>query len=126
MNPIQIRHTVQGLGQAQPAKPKTAPEKNGQFQDLLQKSMTLQDGLKFSAHALDRLRTRNISLGSQDMLRLNDAVGRAEDKGSRDSLVLMDNVAYVVSVKNKTVVTAMTDSQMRDSVITNIDSTVMA
>ena len=81
--------------------------------------------MKFSGHAVDRLKTRNIQLNNYDMLRLNDAVNRAEEKGSRDSLVLMDGTAFVVSVKNKTVVTAMAGDQMKDNVFTNIDSTVV-
>lgn len=102
-----------------------APQKTGQFRDILSKSLASQSGVKFSAHALERLNSRNISLSGNDISRLNSAVNKAEQKGSRDSLILMNNMAFVVSVENKTVITAMTNNQMRDSVITNIDSTVV-
>jgi len=96
----------------------------GTFQQLLEKRLE-QNEIKFSSHALERLRMRNILLSNDDITRLNEAVNRAEDKGSRDSLVLMNNIAFVVSVKNKTIVTALTNDQMQDKVITNIDSTVL-
>jgi flagellar operon protein len=96
----------------------------GTFQQLLEKRLE-QNEIKFSSHALERLRMRNILLSNDDITRLNEAVSRAEDKGSRDSLVLMNNIAFVVSVKNKTIVTALTNDQMQDKVITNIDSTVL-
>jgi flagellar operon protein len=95
------------------------------FQEILQKSLDNQPGVKFSAHAVDRLHERNIALSNDDISRLNNAVSLAEGKGSRESLVLMNDLAFVVSVKNKTVVTAMANSQLKDNVITNIDSTVI-
>ncbi len=126
MTNVQFQH-ISGVS-PQPVKPsgtKSPAEKAGKFHDLLTQQVTLQEGVKFSGHAVDRLKTRNIQLNNFDMLRLNDAVDMAADKGSRDSLVLMDGNAFVVSVKNKTVVTAMAGDQMKDNVITNIDSTVV-
>lgn len=78
-----------------------------------------------------RLQTRNISLGPEDMNRLRDAVDRAEAKGAREALILMSgpsrdqDLAMVVSVKNRTVITAMEGDSMKDSVFTNIDSAVV-
>ena len=81
--------------------------------------------VKFSQHALERMSTRGISLKPEDLARLNDAVDRAAQKGSRETLVLMGDNALIVSVKNKTVVTAMDREAMRENVFTNIDSTIV-
>ena len=98
----------------------------GAFKDLLNSSLEKQSGLTFSSHAAERLRSRNITMGLEDLNRLSTAVSKAEEKGSRDALVLMDNLAFVGNVKNKTIVTVMTSDQMRDKVVTNIDSTILA
>jgi flagellar operon protein len=83
------------------------------------------DSVKFSNHALDRMRTRGISFTPEDVTRLNDAVNRAASKGSKDSLILMKDSALIVSVKNKTVVTVMDKAALKENVFTNIDSTIV-
>ncbi len=70
----------------------------------------LQGELKFSQHARERLKARNIEFSTNDLDKLSEAVGKARAKGSRDSLILMNDLALVVSVKNNTVITAV-DSQ---------------
>ncbi len=82
------------------------------------------EGLKFSTHAIERIQSRGIKLTPDDMKKLNDAVDKAIQKGSKDTLVLMGENAFVVSAKNKTVITAMDKNQMKENVFTNIDSTV--
>ncbi len=86
--------------------------------------LTQGDGLKFSTHAIERIQSRGIKLTPDDMKKLNDAVDKAIQKGSKDTLVLMGENAFVVSAKNKTVITAMDKNQMKENVFTNIDSTV--
>lgn len=81
--------------------------------------------LKFSNHAVERMKSRHIHLSQADLQRLEDAVARAHKKGARDSLVLMDGSAFVVSVKNRTVVTVMDQNTMKNNVFTNIDSTIL-
>lgn len=83
------------------------------------------DGVKFSNHAVERMQTRGIKFGPEDMNRLNDAISRAAAKGSKDSLVLMNDSALIVSVKNKTVVTVMDKNALKENVFTNIDSTIV-
>lgn len=83
------------------------------------------DGVKFSNHALDRMRTRGIHFTPEDVTRLNDAVTKAAAKGSKDTLVLMNDSALIVSVKNKTVVTVMDKTALKENVFTNIDSTIV-
>jgi flagellar operon protein len=82
--------------------------------------------VKWSAHAAARLRQRGISLTDTQLARLETAVDKAATKGSRDALVMMDDTAMVVSVKNRTVITALSTDQARDNVFTNIDSAVIA
>jgi flagellar operon protein len=82
--------------------------------------------LQFSRHALARLQRRGIELDQTTLGRLSEGVGRAAGKGSRDSLVLVDGTAFVVSVSNRTVITAVGSEHMKDNVFTNIDSAVIA
>ncbi len=83
------------------------------------------EGVKFSNHAIERMRTRGISYSPEDITKLSDAVQRAAAKGSKDSLILMNDSALIVSVKNKTVVTVMDKNALKENVFTNIDSTVV-
>ena len=83
-------------------------------------------GLRFSKHALQRVERRGISLDPSTLSRLSEGVGRAATKGSRDSVVLVDDTAFVVSVSNRTVLTAVPPEHMREQVFTNIDSAVIA
>lgn len=84
-----------------------------------------EKGIKFSNHAIERMQSRGISFKADDMTKLNDAVDRAANKGSRDSLILMNDSALIVSVKNRTVVTVMDKSALKENVFTNIDSTIV-
>ncbi|MBX2987649.1 MAG: hypothetical protein KF802_07105 [Bdellovibrionaceae bacterium] len=82
-------------------------------------------GIKFSNHAIERMQTRGISFKPEDLQRLGDAVSRAAAKGSKDSLILMNESALIVSVKNNTVVTVMDKNALKENVFTNIDSTIV-
>jgi flagellar operon protein len=93
------------------------------FEQVLNKE--LQGELKFSQHARQRMQSRNIELGEQELARLENAVSKAREKGARDSLILMDNLALVVSVKNNTVITAVDEQNLKENVFTNIDSAVI-
>jgi len=92
------------------------------FDKVLEQQLT---GLKFSQHALQRLQSRNIQLSPTDLDKISGAVDAAAQKGSSDSLILMNNLALVVSVKNRTVITAMDGANMKSNVFTNIDSAVI-
>lgn len=81
--------------------------------------------LKFSTHAVERMRSRGISYAPEMMKNIEAAVQKAAAKGSKDTLVLTDESALIVSVKNNTVVTVMDRAAMKENVFTNIDSTVM-
>ncbi|HLR77327.1 MAG TPA: TIGR02530 family flagellar biosynthesis protein [Balneolaceae bacterium] len=81
--------------------------------------------LNFSGHAVKRLKSRFISMDSRDMQRLEEAVNRAEQKGSKDSLVLDGDRAFLVNISSKKVITAVDMMELQDKVFTNIDSTVL-
>ncbi len=83
-----------------------------------------QAQVKFSAHAQKRL--AEVQLDSSAMSRLEAAVDKAGLKGGKESLILLDDLAFVVSVKNRTVITAVGADRMADNVFTNIDSVVIA
>lgn len=81
--------------------------------------------LKFSKHASARLSERNISLSGSQLDRLNAGTQAAGEKGINESLVLMDQLAFIVNVKNQTVVTAMDQRETMQNVFTNIDGAVI-
>lgn len=119
------------VGPVKPATPvgrKSAPAPGAiegkDFSEVLRREIDKGD-IRFSGHAETRMRTRNISLSQAEMARLNDAVNRAEAKGARESLILMDKLALIVSIRNRTVITAVDEERMKESVFTNIDSAVI-
>jgi flagellar operon protein len=83
------------------------------------------EALKFSAHALKRLEQRGIELSGADVNRLEHAMDKAQAKGGKDSLILMGDLALIVSVKNRVVVTALDPKHQKEGVFTNIDSVVI-
>jgi len=107
-----------GGGQSQVKKP-SGPS----FKDML--ANEVEQSLKFSAHAKARLEARNIKLTESQLNRIHSGVDKAASKGARESLVLVDNLALVVSVKNRTVITAVDDKNIKENVFTNIDSAVI-
>ena len=104
-------------------QPKTAPVKGPAFGDVLAQKTS---AVEFSGHALQRVRRRGIELGAGTLERLQSGVERAAGKGARESVVFVDSTAFVVSVRNRTVITAVDRDHMKDHVFTNIDSAVIA
>ncbi len=92
------------------------------FRDILADRVKETTRLRFSAHAVRRLDERQINLSSNNLNRLENGLNRIEEKGGRSSLILMDDMAYIVSVNNKTVVTLLKTDAMTNNVFTNIDS----
>lgn len=121
---------VNGIGGVQPPGYVPAPrstqspaQANGaSFADELQRS----NGVQFSKHATERVQSRGIAEDPQTVERLEKGVDMAASKGSRAAVVMVDNNAYVVSVQNRTVITALDQAQMKNHVFTNIDSAVFA
>ncbi len=114
-----------GTPPARPAGvPFTVPPAGGSFRDVLRQSTPPVSGepLKFSAHAMQRLQSRNITLTADDMQRMNAMADKAAAKGAKQSLFMMRDVAMVVSIKNRVVITAVDQDSMKENVFTNIDS----
>ncbi|NLZ93498.1 MAG: flagellar biosynthesis protein [Firmicutes bacterium] len=81
--------------------------------------------LKFSAHAKQRMQSRQINLGAADVEKLSKALLAADKKGARASLLLYDDIAFIASVKNNTIITAINGDELKEHVFTNIDSAVL-
>ena len=100
-------------------KPKTSTA----FDQVLEQE--IKGPLKFSSHAQQRLMSRGIKLEASDLEKMTQAMEQARQKGAKESLFLMDEVAFVVSIKNSTVITAVDKDSLKDNVFTNIDSAVI-
>ncbi|MEE8421451.1 MAG: TIGR02530 family flagellar biosynthesis protein [Dehalococcoidia bacterium] len=119
---------AEGVGGLKPSAParrsiRTA-EPSASFRSVL--AELERSSLTFSRHARRRIEQRELQLDGGRMRRLEQAVDRAREKGSRDSLILLDELALVVSVQSQTVVTAMEQPGEKEQVFTNIDSVVIA
>jgi len=121
----EIRHGELRPGELREGEGQSIPKSGPVFAELLHKASD-PEPLRFSRHALERAQRRGIELDPSTLSRLNEGVGRAAGKGARDSVVLVDGTAFVVSVGNRTVVTAVGAQHMREHVFTNIDSAVIA
>jgi len=93
---------------------------NAAFQDILQKQF-----VKFSHHAEMRLQERGIRFMPEQMAKLENAIDKAASKGAKDTLMLLNGTALIVNVPNRTVITAVDGTSMKDNVFTQIDSAVI-
>lgn len=94
------------------------------FREILQnKEQENVQELKFSKHAYERLASRNIDMTDEQLMRLEKGAQKAYEKGIKESLVMVDNLAFIVSIKNNTVITAVDDDESK--VFTNIDGAVI-
>lgn len=103
----------------------SAPATGTNFDALLRDKMA-PESVKFSRHASERMQSRGIAFNPQQLQRLESAIEQINSKGGRESLVMLDDTALVVSVKNDTVVTVVSKDQLKNNVFTNIDSAVIA
>ncbi len=138
MNQIDLETRIRtaspvGANQAQAAKQKAASGPSfgqvlsgrlGTLAEPLSVSAA-RAGIKFSGHAQTRLASRQITLTGDDVARLGHAMTQAAAKGAKDSLVLMDKTAFVVSVANRTVITAVAQDALKENIFTNIDSAMI-
>ena len=108
----------------QKSKPNIKTSESLSFEEILQK--TQQEGeVKFSKHAANRLNDRNIELTEEQLERLNDGTKRAGEKGIKESLVIVDDLAFIVNTKSNTVITAMDQTETKENIFTNIDGAVI-
>lgn len=127
IKPVETPLSVQQIALPTKAKVGRTTTTTSTFADVLRgKLPSATAAVKFSAHAADRLASRNIVLTAADISKLDNAVQTMEQKGSREALVVMDNLAMIVNITNKTVVTAVEKSpQEVGKVFTNIDSALI-
>lgn len=97
------------------------------FEEILKQKQEVSESseLKFSKHAAMRLEDRHINLSEEQSERLENGVAKASEKGIRESLVIVDSLAFIVNVPNRTVVTAMDQGESDDNIFTNIDGAVI-
>ena len=127
MNHFNINNKVQPVHPQKNQKIKN-PQRNQQnpgqsFQGVLEK--TLQSEVKFSKHANKRINQRNVNVSPKDLQRIESGIDRASKKGIKETLILMDNRAFIASVDNRTIITASTKDELKDAVFTNIDGAVI-
>jgi flagellar operon protein len=126
-NRLQINQPLQPLRKTQQQNKSVQQNKKAEgpsFKDILGDKIKGKEKLSFSKHAKKRLNSRSIPFSKAELAKLNTGVEKARNKGARDSLVMVNDVAYIVSVENNTVVTAVDEESMDDNVFTNIDSAV--
>lgn len=120
---------VTGQYLQKPEKQKEIQKDGMSFLEVLKQtqlqSQETSPSLKFSKHAGERLADRNISLSEEQMKRLEDGASKAGAKGIKESLVLMDNLAFIVNTRNYTVITAMSQQSEDEHIFTNIDGAVL-
>jgi flagellar operon protein len=126
-----IRHTpaITPPGFGGPQRPAAPAAPNAgvlPFDQVFRGELDRSRPVRLSGHALERLQRRGITLDAAMSARLSEGVDRAAAKGARDALVLVDGTAFVVSVANRTVITAVDPGSMRERVFTNIDSAVIS
>ena len=104
-----------------------AQENSVSFEDILRQKQTTAESqeLRFSKHAQGSLNDRHINLSDEQNERLESGVLKASEKGIRESLVILDSLAFIVNVPSKTVVTAMDQSESESNIFTNIDGAVI-
>jgi len=131
MTSIDIESRILGTLAGRPAptsaqRPPTSGPSFGQvLQDQQLATQAAKVGIKFSGHAQTRLASRQITLTGDEMTRLGAAITQAAAKGARESLVVMDKAALVVSVPNRTVITAVDKASLKENIFTNIDSAMI-
>ncbi len=113
---------VGGVNGVHSRPPVGIPEEKS-FQEIFQKE--LRD-IKFSKHATERLESRNMKLSGADLNSIEKAVNIVEEKGARDSLIFLRDMAFIVNIKNRTIITAIDQENLKQNVFTNIDSAIVA
>ncbi|HUV31657.1 MAG TPA: TIGR02530 family flagellar biosynthesis protein [Acidobacteriota bacterium] len=119
--PVDLLEIAQRGPQPQPAE---APD-GGSFKEMFSRELADSRSVQFSKHASQRLFSRNIELSAEQLNRIADAIDRAAHKHSKETLILTEEAALVVSVANRTVITAFDRENLRSGVVTSIDSAVI-
>lgn len=100
-------------------------ESGNRFRSVLQDRLGDAEKLQFSKHAVERVNQRGIQMSDTFLNDLQSAVEKARGKGAKDVVIISNRGAFIVNVPNNTVVTTMSDSEMKENIFTNIDSAVL-
>lgn len=95
------------------------------FHSILKNKIDKKESFIISNHALERLKERNIVFNEQDMKKINEGINKALQKGCKDSVILYKDTALVTSIKNRTIITALSKNGSEGNVFTNIDSLII-
>lgn len=106
-----------------PEKVQRNPQLDNSFNSILKEKIEEKSAVKLSTHAEKRLMERQIHLHKGDMNKLTDAIDKLEEKGAKESLMIYKDMAFIASIKNRTIITAMESENL--DIVTNIDSTIM-
>lgn len=119
------RSRIKGINNSNNNKISNDNKANGKkFQEVFNE-INNKTEVKFSKHAIQRLQKRNINLTNNDIDKISNAVRKAKNKGVKDALIILDENAFITSVKNNTVITATSGKDLKDNVFTNIDGAVI-
>ena len=119
---VYLPNPVKGVSVQPPLSRQSLPEKNtGGFAEVLENKLN-GSRVRFSGHALERLKERGIELGEKELEKLEGAVSSVAAKGGNESLIMVGEAALVVSVKNRTVITAFDRNNLDGNIFTRIDS----
>lgn len=117
---------IRQIGQSNQNLNKQKINRNAErFSQIYQQEITDKNEIKLSAHAKQRLEQRNIELSEADMNALSRGMQKAEEKGGKESLLLYKDLAFIASVRNRTLITAVGQNETKENVFTNIDSAVI-
>jgi len=125
MNNINIRQLESRLlNSAKPQETKQI-KVNKDFKQILEQFQSKDEEIRFSKHATERLNSRDIALTLDEMTRLKTAFHKAETKGVKDALILMDDKAFIANIHKRTIITTVNKEQLKDNIFTNIDGAVI-
>ncbi len=100
--------------------------KTSEFAELIQKQIKQEEPeINLSSHAAKRLKERNIEVNGDEFIKLKEAMVKLKEKGGKESLIITSTGAYIVDVKNNTIVTAIDKENLKENIFTKIDSTIL-
>lgn len=125
MNDINIKQLETRLINTSLQKPNIKVNQSKNFEDVLKKIQSNNDEIKFSKHAIDRMNERDVKLDGDEVVKLEEAFKKAEEKGINEALILIGDKGFIASVRNKTVITTISNDKLKENVFTNIDGAVI-
>ncbi|MCR2042768.1 TIGR02530 family flagellar biosynthesis protein [Anaerosalibacter massiliensis] len=98
---------------------------NKNFKEILEKVQGKNEEIKFSKHALERMDSRDVKLNLEEVKKIEMAFKKAEEKGVKDAFILLGDKGFIASIENKTVITSITNEELKENIFTNIDGAVI-